>query len=105
MNLQIEADRAHRTLTVAFSGTLDRRTAHELPDALDAADAASFETVRLDLSGCVVGDRSAVDALVRVNRSMNAAGIRLLLMGARPPLQCSADESIDDAADRMMTAS
>ena len=105
MNLQIDADRAQHTLTVVLSGTLDRLTTRELPDALKAWDAATFETVILDLSDCVITHPVVIDTLVRANRSMNAVGTRLQLIGARPALHAPCDHRRDDSVDRLMTAS
>lgn len=89
MRLKFRADRTHDQFVIAVSGTLDARSADQVPVALADHKAETLDSVCLDLSGCVIGDQAGIDALVVANRTMHAAGTELLLIGTRPAVRAT----------------
>ena len=72
---------------VEISGELDLSGIDALQDALDHAVEEASEILVVDLSETTFIDSTGLQALIRCERRATAAGLGLVLIGARPQVR------------------
>jgi len=69
---------------VSISGELDIASAPAVQEALDRAVEAASEILVVDLAGTSFVDSSGLEAIFRSERRATAAGVGMVVVGARP---------------------